>query len=217
MPPVPQGVHSLPLLMMTKSDVLQPWGRILEKANSAQRMPDLTAPKCNYTGGATATGAFKNLLEPGYEVFVVVGRPGEPQPLFTTSKSSSVNADPTDGVSVERYTTTDFISWSGPVSVLFLENGSGKPKNENDGSIWTVKSMARNEQSGGYLCFSYHYTVALCYVSACSNDNNGVNLQANICWQHPTVRVCTHSHRNPRQQVCCRVCVCVCVCVCASV
>ena len=60
------------------------------------------------------------------------------------------STDGPPGVSVLRFTTVDFTTWSKPVEVLFLPNG-GPPaggvstKHPNDGVIWTCKSMDRND------------------------------------------------------------------------
>ena len=77
-----------------------------------------TPPPENYTSGATIFGSFQ-VQQPDdeFEVYVVVGRSGEP----ITANSSSSNGqskstwDP-PGVFVNRYTTKDFVTWSAPVS-----------------------------------------------------------------------------------------------------
>lgn len=95
-------------------------------------------PTENYTAGATVIGAFStDAPANSYEVFVAVGRPGEP---IVAAGTSSTN---TDGVAVQRYTTADFVTYAGPTTVLFLPNGPS-PGKLGDGNIWTVKSMDRN-------------------------------------------------------------------------
>jgi hypothetical protein len=117
-------------------------------------------------------------------VFIAIGRPGEPyrQPLHVEKQrdderrrarrgrgsSDDGDAPPTDGVEINRYTTTDFRTWSDPVTVLWLPNGSGgallsdraqqfadrwgwRPE---DGAVWTPKSIDRNPANGQYLFFA---------------------------------------------------------------
>ena len=77
------------------------------------------------------------------QVFVAVGRPGEP---LGSSGTSAAGAPPrSDGVSVQRYTTADFVTYSEPMTVLFLANGPAAGGQLGDGSIWTIKSMDRND------------------------------------------------------------------------
>ena len=68
-----------PLLFMEERDLVHTFGKLKLVANEVQRMPELSAPAgLNYTGGDTATAAFPLLDGPGAEIFVAVGRPGEP-------------------------------------------------------------------------------------------------------------------------------------------
>ena len=97
------------------------------------------------------TAAFFNAkaAPPHYEVYAAIGRPGEPVPLGgNRSSGRALGADgfPTNGVSFVRFTSSDLVSWSAGTVVLFLENGSGKnaSSGENDGAIWTIKSMDRD-------------------------------------------------------------------------
>lgn len=59
-------------------------------------------------------------MEGSYEVFVAVGRPGEPI-------NGGLRRQPSQGVDVKRYTTSDFVEWSEPEVVLFLPNGIPPP------------------------------------------------------------------------------------------
>ena len=63
----------------------------------------------NWSGGDTVFAAFEVLDAPGtFEVFIAVGRPGEPyrQPLSTAGKGdqapTQVSADPGAGVQINR-------------------------------------------------------------------------------------------------------------------
>ena len=99
-------------------------------------MPQLRVPELNYTGGVTIFAAFSNGgSPPEYEFYAAVGRPGEPVPLGSGEQ---------DGVSVQRFLSSDLRSYGSGRQVLFLKNGSGKNGSANDGSIWTVKSMDRD-------------------------------------------------------------------------
>ena len=98
---------------------------------------------------------------------MAIGRPGEPyrQPLtmaHETPASTAPRASDDLGVAINRYTTTDFKTWSAPVRVGFLPAGSGDEDEAAarhgfeplDGSIWTVKSMDRDPETGLYLMFA---------------------------------------------------------------
>eukprot|EP00039_Didymoeca_costata_P007937 m.105565 g.105565 ORF g.105565 m.105565 type:complete len:556 (-) comp13880_c2_seq4:43-1710(-) len=140
------------LFMDPVSDLYSPWGLMEGNPSALTKDPTLQMPNVNYTAGATVFAAFD--VQPGtYEIFVAIGRPGEP--------FHDVNGKLTQnytGVSVNRYTTTDFISYEGPTTVLFLPNGPSYGVVGNltlkDGNIWTVKSMDRNET--GYLLMAYY-------------------------------------------------------------
>eukprot|EP01052_Picozoa_sp_SAG31_P023824 SAG31_NODE_1988_length_6721_cov_11.339928_6_plen_188_part_00 len=87
------------------------------------------------------------------------------------SNTCPQGCNPDQGVKVQRFTTTDFKTWSAPVCVLYLPNGSGDNEDTDegaemgfraypgsreaarvgDGTIWTVKSMARTSATGEYL------------------------------------------------------------------
>ena len=72
----------------------------------------LQAPPGNWSGGDTVFAAFEVLDSPGtFEVFVAVGRPGEPyrQPLSTVGKgrreeqaAAQLRDDPGAGVKINR-------------------------------------------------------------------------------------------------------------------
>jgi len=99
----------------------------------------LALPPANYTAGATVFAAFTAADGAGYEVFVAIGRPGEPIGRRAAVAAAASTTAPADqaGVDVNRYTTVDFKTYSAPTTVLFLPNGP-----TNDGNIWTVSSTA---------------------------------------------------------------------------
>lgn len=99
-------------MFMALDDVSGVVGRVTATASSATRAPHYTAPALNYTGGATMIAAFDLGGTPRtFEFFAAVGRPGEPV----------LGADPApNGVSVLRFTTTDFRECNGgSCSTLF--------------------------------------------------------------------------------------------------
>ena len=115
---------------------------VVSLGNAPRIVPCVLAaiPALNYTAGATVIGAFSTEAPANsYEVFVAVGRPGEP----IAAAASNDRDGAQDGVAVQRHTTSDFVTWSGPTTVLFLPNGPS-PGKLGDGNIWTVKSMDRN-------------------------------------------------------------------------
>ena len=121
-----------PLLFMDLQDAAPspaPWGKLLPRANAIRAMPSLVLPAFNWTGGDTTFAAFEDLTTPGmYEVFVAVGRPGEPyrHPILDTQHlSKPPPAPPGSGVKIQRITTTDFKEWTEPITVGWLPSGSG--------------------------------------------------------------------------------------------
>ena len=157
--------NGLPLLFMDKLDASEPYGRIRAKAASASMMPDLVPPPLNYSAGDTIFGAFEN-GGGTFEVWAAVGRPGEPL-LTTPLTTASPRAAKSKGVTIYRYTTTDFKSWDEPIAALFLANGSGKRRRRRllDGSIWTVKSIDRSGAAGDPKAPGSTYLLAASYGS----------------------------------------------------
>eukprot|EP01045_Picozoa_sp_COSAG04_P003528 COSAG04_NODE_144_length_22941_cov_54.823614_14_plen_154_part_00 len=120
------------------------WGLMVGRPTALTPDARLALPPVNYTAGATVFAAFTTRADPTeYEVFVASGRPGEPL-------LGSTQRDQPGGVSVDRFTTSDFMTYSKPVTVLFLPNApSDKPPPPppsvgqerarlGDGAIWTV-------------------------------------------------------------------------------
>jgi hypothetical protein len=67
------------LFMDLETDVVDPWGLLEQKPTALVANLSMNRPPVNYTAGATVFAAFSALGSPGeYEVFVAVGRPGEP-------------------------------------------------------------------------------------------------------------------------------------------
>ena len=68
------------LFMEPVGDAKQAWGLLTGFPNALARNPGLTSPPVNYTAGATVFASFTT-TDPSpesFEVFVAVGRPGEP-------------------------------------------------------------------------------------------------------------------------------------------
>ena len=157
-----------PMLFMDLQDVDKVEGRVRAVANPTSQLSQYSTPPENYTAGATVFAAFPvwqnktelHTSEGVFEVFVAVGRPGEP--WFDSSyrevrpgSDTNERALSEDGVQVKRYTTSDFKKYSEPVVVLFLPDGD-----TNDGKIWTVKSMDRNPKSGEYMLLASYGSTA---------------------------------------------------------
>ena len=184
-PTAPAAPMMKPLLFMEARDILDKFGKLQMVANEVQRMPGLNAPRgLNYTGGDTVTAAFPLLDGPGAEIFVAVGRPGEPfagagrvdssadstapAPPCICSNTCPQSCNPDQGVQLQRFTTKDFKTWSEPVTVAYFPNGSGddddadtdagseaREQHPMDGTVWTLKSMDRNEVGQYLLAGSY--------------------------------------------------------------
>jgi hypothetical protein len=163
-----------PLLFMEQRDLVKPFGKLKLVANEVQRMPGLSAPPgLNYTGGDTVTAAFP-LSGGGAEVFVAVGRPGEPfaprrradqggataagrrlsraassDGQCLCSNTCPQSCDPDAGVKLQRFTTTDWKQWSPPVTVLYLPNGSGDEEEEQEEEDGGRDGKTKQAHSGG--------------------------------------------------------------------
>jgi len=169
---------------MDMNDLLDPWGKIIPKGGSLTPMAHLNPPPENYTAGATVFAAFEVTNKPGlYEVFVAVGRPGEPIgfPFERGSRSPTSIGEMMAGVEIKRYTTSDFEIWSTPVTVLDLPNGWRPDQNQTwgkpnrrllDGEIWTAKSMDRNPETGEYLLFASYGTSAWSFTATKDPEPN---------------------------------------------
>ena len=152
------------LFMDLETDLVSPWGLLQPKPTALVANASLSRPPANYSAGATVIASFGVLGSPGeYEVFVAVGRPGEPLLLLPRREEGGSSDDkpppppaPPGGIAVERFTTSDFVRYSPPVTVLYLPNNSPEQSQvaTGDGGIWTVKSMDRNEQ--GYLLMAFY-------------------------------------------------------------
>ena len=169
--------QSSPLLFMSLADIVDFWGLIVPVANTVSQAPNLNPPQGeNYTAGATVFGAFETVA--GFEVFIAVGRAGEP---FTpTSGPQFSPGDDAPGVYVHRYTTSNLKDWEGPTVVLFLadgwqpgtvtgtddasQGGSSSPQ-VGDGLRWTVKSIARDAATNTYLMFASYQTFGYSFKS----------------------------------------------------
>lgn len=129
------------------NDALSPWGLQRVVPNAVAVDPAFTAPPANYSGGAISTAAIVG-ANGVYEVYVAAGNPGEPLPAAQAAAVvDALGIAPPGGVSVLRFTTSDFVSWSQPLLSLFLAVGSGGPK----GTDWTVKSIDRDPSTGLYV------------------------------------------------------------------
>ncbi len=100
-----------------------------------KRPPPFDYSLCTLIAAPCVAGAFKVLDSPDtYEVFLA-------QTTF-----GKVHA-PKD-LTILRYLTTDFVTWSEPQPVYVLPGGGG---GENSSDFVLVKSMARDDASGTYL------------------------------------------------------------------
>ena len=145
------------LFMDLQSDLVRPWGLLEPRPTALVANTSLTRPPANFSAGATVIASFSTLGSPGeYEIFVAVGRPGEPlQRGGAADNKPPPPPAPPGGVAVQRFTTNDFMHYSPPVTVLYLPNNSPEGDvSTGDGGIWTVKSMDRNEQ--GYLLMAFY-------------------------------------------------------------
>ena len=144
------ALSPLPLLFMDKAnDALQPWGLQRVVPNAVAVDPAFTAPPSNYSGGAISTAAIVG-ASGEFEVYVAAGNPGEPLPAAQAAAFvDAMGIAPPGGVSVLRFTTSDFVSWSAPLLSLYLAVGSGGSVGTD---VWTVKSIDRDPDSG--LCES---------------------------------------------------------------
>lgn len=70
-----------PILFMDPlSDTKAAWGLLIGQPNALSHAPGLTSPPVNYSAGATVFASFTT-TDPSpasFEVFVAIGRPGEP-------------------------------------------------------------------------------------------------------------------------------------------
>tara|TARA_B110000208_G_scaffold123260_1_gene150400 strand:+ start:99 stop:1910 length:1812 start_codon:yes stop_codon:yes gene_type:complete len=169
---VAYGVGAMsPLLFMDPSiDVHDVWGMVLPVSNPVRRAaPRYVPPPERYDWGATVLGAFT--CQPPqlatYEVYVALGRGGEPL--------GQMNASAPSGVTLKRYTTRDFVHWDEPIVVLFLPDGplnGTSPSPSNDGTRWTVKSMARDDATGRYLLAAAYATFVYTFTSSDASKSN---------------------------------------------
>ena len=154
----------LPFLFMDLDDVQDPWGLMWPEASTMAADADFKPPPLPYDTGATVISvlpAWDFASSGDYEVYAsnTTGweplsepEPDEPQPSRTTR-----GADPYPGcgrektcpVSLLRYTTKDFVSYSAPHLSLYITNAPG------GGGTPTVKSLARNDDTVSH-CQQHH-------------------------------------------------------------
>eukprot|EP01050_Picozoa_sp_SAG11_P020278 SAG11_NODE_3391_length_2478_cov_2.624632_3_plen_228_part_00 len=118
---VDTAVPFAPILFMDPaSDAVDPWGLQMGAPSRLARNASLAPPPCNYSAGDTVFAAF-SAAGGGYEVFVAVGRPGEPLLRRRAAVSERRRSKPPppppppmppgSGVAVKRYVTHDFNSY----------------------------------------------------------------------------------------------------------
>ena len=177
--PVPQ---ELPFLFMDLEDVQDPWGMMWPQAGTMAPDLDYQPPALPYTSGATVIGVlpardfessgewevyasnttgWEPLGEPETEVMEEPEPEPEPEPEGVSGgphpKYPECGRGATCPVSLLRYTTTNFRTYSAPHLSLFI---SDTPV--GSGGTPTVKSIARNDETGLYVLFA-------CYHGSCSH------------------------------------------------
>ena len=137
------------LYLDAESDLHQAWGLLEPSPTALKLSATLKPPDCDYKNGATVFAAF-TAGNSTWEVYVAVGRPGEPVQDAAAPPCQGLAG----GVSVIRFVTSDFINYSSPTIVLFLPSTkAGLVGMPLDQGIWTIKSMDRN--STDYLLTAF--------------------------------------------------------------
>ena len=146
----------LPFLFMDLDDVQDPWGLMWPEASTMAADADFKPPPLPYDTGATVISvlpAWDFASSGDYEVYAsnTTGweplsepEPDEPQPSRTTRGADpypECGREKTCPVSLLRYTTKDFVSYSAPHLSLYITNAPG------GGGTPTVKSLARNDDT----------------------------------------------------------------------
>ena len=155
-----------PLLFMAMDDIVDPWGLVYPLANTVAPSPNLRPPPLNYTQGDLVIGVIKSATVAGlYEIYAenTTGK----EPLTNNSK---LGDNPTGATTSQllRFTTTDFVSYTAPHTVLALSKG-GTP---------TMKSMARS--NAGSTSLYVLFTVYDTFSSFVSTDAGMTWTQTNI-------------------------------------
>ena len=104
--------------MNPATDVSSTYGLLEINASPASLLESHRPPPANYTGGATVFATFV-VADPSataldaavsYEVYVAVGRPGEPILQDVNVDRSIDPPGPSDGVAIQRFVTSDFVT-----------------------------------------------------------------------------------------------------------
>ena len=154
-----RGVYpsELPFLFMDLDDVQDPWGLMWPEASTMAADADFKPPPLPYDTGATVISvlpAWDFASSGDYEVYASnttgwepLSEPelDEPRPDRTTTRGADpypeCGREKTCPVSLLRYTTKDFVSYSPPHLSLYITNAPG------GGGTPTVKSLARNDDT----------------------------------------------------------------------
>ena len=108
-------IDNVQLFMDPVRDTTRAWGLLEGNPNALQLNGTLNIPPRNYSAGATVFASFAIEGTNTFEVFVASGRPGEPL-LGDMAHHTTRGGTPWDtGVSVDRFTTADFVTYSAPM------------------------------------------------------------------------------------------------------
>eukprot|EP00041_Stephanoeca_diplocostata_P032015 m.1013702 g.1013702 ORF g.1013702 m.1013702 type:complete len:554 (+) comp24068_c0_seq12:99-1760(+) len=155
-------------LFMTLDDVVDPYGLLQPQPGSVVRNSSFVLPRgINYATGAMVLAVLPSLQDISvWEVYVgnttgweplqsnsgsaadFVPQPPPPKPDDICGPSGATECS----LEILRYTTTDFISYSGAQVVLRMPD---KPFPGMQFPLPTLKSIARNDATGEYVLFTY--------------------------------------------------------------
>ena len=167
-----------PLLFMDLQDVQDPWGLMWAEASTLAPDEKYRPPPLPYDSGATVVSVLpaRDFSVSGeYEVYASnttgweplaepesdSGEPAESEPQLERvrggPKYPECGRESTCPVSLLRYTTKDFLHYSPPHLSLHIPDDPIM-----SGGTPTVKSIARNDDTGLYVLFA-------CYMGSCSH------------------------------------------------
>lgn len=178
-----------PFLFMDLQDVQDPWGLMWPQASTLAPDANFRAPPLPYASGATVVSVLPATdfnVSGVYEVYasnttgweplaqpdVDEDQQPEPEPALeqdaTHPEYPECGREKTCPVSLLRFTTKDFASYSPPHLSLFIPDDP-----IGSGGTPTVKSIARNDHTGLYVLFA-------CYMGSCKHTFTSTN--AGFSW-----------------------------------